>query len=80
MRYDAERIRDNVGQVMKTQRKRKGMTQIRLATKAGCSESVVHLTEAGYSSDLRMTSLLKILNALDMPADEFLSKCQEARE
>lgn len=79
--YDIEKIRYNFGLVMRSERKRRNLTQMSMAMDAEYSPSVIASTESGRNTEemMGLVNFLKTLNALHMTADEYLAKCQIRR-
>lgn len=55
-----------VGQNVRRQRKRLGMTQRQLAERSGVSERSIVSLELGDATGMRLDKLLKVLSALDL--------------
>ena len=55
-----------IGRIVKEQRVEAGLTQKKLAKKAGVSERLVIALELGDATGIRLDKLLKVLSALDL--------------
>jgi transcriptional regulator with XRE-family HTH domain len=61
-----------LGERLKAVRRRLGMSQVELATRAGVAQDALERVECGKRHYLRSDDLGRLAEALDVPADEIL--------
>ena len=76
MRYDINKISDNIGRAIRVERVKRGLTQCELADLCNIGSSTISQAE----HQKRMTkadTLLMICNGLDISIDELIRKAKE---
>lgn len=69
-----------IGYIVREQRTKVGLTQKKLAKKAGVSERLVIALELGDATGIRLDKLLQVLTALDLSLAVLGASDDEARE